>query len=109
MQEHICAARSLIETLVQSLALSYTICGAALEFAGRPSLHHVFRLAPDRCLAAAIVSIHIKASASAMPFLKPARQILSSWFQVSIDDLLELEARLLTVAYSGVVAKAATL
>ena len=105
MQELICAARSLIETLVQSLALSYTICGAALEFASRPSLLYIIRQAPDRCVAAAIISIHIKASACNLPFLVPARHILSSRLQVSIDDLPELEARLLTAAYPLLLAR----
>jgi len=97
VQKLIRTARPVIETLTQSLALSYTICGGALEFSNRPSLLHVIGQAQNRCVAAAIISIHIKSSASNLPFWM---HHLSNVFRVSVDDLPELEARLLNVAYS---------
>ena len=80
VQRWIRAARHVIETLTQSLALSYEICGTALAFTNRPSLLHIIRKAHNiRCVAAAIISIHIKASASNLQSGMPSRQILSTF------------------------------
>ena len=77
-----------------------------MEFADRPSLLRIIRKATGGGVAAAIISMHVKAFASGL--LIPARQISWNQFRVSWEVMVELEARLLAAAYSEPVAKAAT-